>query len=348
MPTNWKRSIRRVAAESLALFFRGARWLHRDAFYWQRCEDPSYWLWLRRHRRPVASALPTGAGPRFSILLPAHDTRPAWLRETVDSVRAQSRGDWELIVVDDASPDPASRATLDALPDRDPRIRLLRHPVNRGIAASTNHAAESARGEWLLLLDHDDLLCPDTLAALAAGAEAHPEAGLLYTDEDRLSPRGLRYRPHFKPGFSPSRLEMCNYILHPLCVRRTVWQAHGGMRPRFDGSQDYDLLLRLWDAGVGFAHVPGVYYTWRESPDSMAGGADKPHIFAAGRAALGEHLRRRGETAEVGDNPETELGDYRIIFPRPATLRLGVIGGPPDLPLPAGWSLERLETLDGP
>lgn len=339
---SWKRFILRAATEATAGFFQLTTRLSHQAFYWTRAEDPNYLLWLLGHRRRFGPpAAPTTAAPLFSILMPAYDTRPEWLADTLHSVRRQTFERWELIIVDDASPDASTRAALHRLSEPDPRIRLLINTSNQGIAASTNQAVDQARADWLLLLDHDDLLYPDALATFAAARAEHPDADLLYADEDRLSPRGLHYRYDFKPAFSPSALEMCNYILHPLCIRRTVWQRVGGMRPAFDGSQDYDLLLRLWDAGACIRHVPGMLYTWRESSASMAGGAAKPYIYRAGRQALAEHLQRRGETGVVGDNPETEPGDYRIQLLLPERPRLLLISEATPT-MPEHWALEQI------
>jgi O-antigen biosynthesis protein len=339
---SWKRSTLAAATEITAGFFRLARWIKGDAFYWLRAEDPNYLIWLLRHKRRLPPAAPgRSKTPLISVLTPVHNTRPDWLIEAVHSVRRQTFGDWELLLIDDASTDPRTRATLAHAAAGDPRIRLLVNPVNRGIAASTNRGAEQARGDWLLLLDHDDLLYPDALATLRAGMCEHTIAEVLYADEDRLSPRGLRYRHDFKPAFSPSRLEMCNYILHPLCIRRAAWQRIGGMRPAFDGSQDYDLLLRLWDAGATIHHLPAMLYSWREATTSMAGGAAKPHVYTAGRRALQEHLHRRGEAGHVEDNPWTEPGDYRLRLDPPTRPRLLLVGQS-RAPSIQGWQVDRI------
>jgi len=345
---SWKRFIWGIATNTTAWFFQAARGLRADVFYWLRTEDPIYLLWLLKHKRQFGSAAPPGTGkPLFSILAPAYNTRPEWLNELVASVRQQTCGGWELILIDDASDVSASRAALTRLAARDPRIKLLRNESNRGIAASTNRGAEAASGDWLLLLDHDDVLYPDTLAALAAGAQRYPDATVLYADEDRFSPRGLRYRYHFKPAFSPSLLEMCNYILHPMCIRRDAWQQVGGMKSDLDGSQDYDLLLRLWDSGAEIRHIPGVFYTWRESDASMAGGAFKPQIFNAGKQALREHLLRRGDSfKEIDDNPQTELGDYRIRWRIPPETRVLLLSEAPPIE-PSEWRLTHRKISSG-
>lgn len=341
MPMNWKRSI----AATLTSAFRLARRLApgNETLYWLASDDPNYLLWLWRHKRPALRRPPAPpAAPLFSVLMPVHDTPPAWLREAVDSVRRQTRGDWELLLIDDASARPDTLACLTECRTLDPRIRLLRNEASRGIAASTNRGATAARGAWLLLLDHDDTLYPDALAAFGQAIADAPDAECFYADEDRLTPAGLRSLHDFKPAFSLSRLEMCNYLLHPLCLRHALWNRHGGMRPAFDGSQDYELLLRLVDAGIRPRHVPGVLYSWRQSPRSMAGGADKPHIYRTGKAALAEHLHRRGEAfIAIEDNPETGPGDYRIRFRLPATLRLLLIDAPKTLALSDAWHCDR-------
>lgn len=348
MPMNWKRSI----AATLISGFRLARWLapRNESLYWLASDDPNYLLWLWRHKRPVLRQPPAPpAAPLFSVLMPVHDTPPAWLCEAVASVRRQTRGDWELLLIDDASTRADTRTCLAEQVGLDTRIRLLRNDDNRGIAASTNRGAAQARGDWLLLLDHDDILYPDALATFGQAIARAPDAQLFYADEDRITPAGLRSLHDFKPAFSPSRLEMCNYLLHPLCLHRELWIRHGGMRPAFDGSQDYELLLRLVDAGIRPCHVPGMLYSWRQSVHSMAGGANKPQIYRAGKAALAEHLNRRGEAfTAIENNPETGPGDYRIRFRLPTTLRLLLIDGPEALPLPESWRCDRAESDELP
>ncbi len=336
---SWKRSIAALPSELLGLSARAARYCapHNRALYWLASSDPNYLLWLLRHKRPLvnqAAAPPRSREPLFSVLTPVHNTRADWLREAIDSVRNQTFGAWELIIVDDASTTPATLTVLADCTAGEPRITLLHNTANAGIAASTNRAARAARGQYLVLLDHDDTFYPDTLATFARAIAQRPDARLLYADEDRLTSTGLRELHDFKPAFSPSLLEMCNYILHPLCIHSELWQEAGGLRSRFDGSQDYDLLLRLVDDGTRPVHVPGILYSWRQGSTSMAGGALKPHIYQSGRHALRAHLARRGEQGCVVDDRASGAGNYRIRFQLPSRLRVLLVANvePPNLP----------------
>lgn len=350
---SWKHSIATLPAELLGLAARAARRCapRNRSLYWLVSGDPNYLLWLLHHKHPLLSqpaAPPNPTGPLFSILMPVFNTRADWLREAIDSVCRQTFGAWELVIVDDASSTAATRRVLAEAAALEARIRLLCNATNRGIAASTNRAAQAAQGRYLVLLDHDDTLYPDALARFARAIGDTPGVRLLYADEDRLTAAGLRQLHDFKPAFSPSLLEMCNYILHPLCLRRDLWQTAGGLCSRFDGSQDYDLLLRLVDAGEQPVHVPGILYSWRQGASSMAGGAAKPHIYRAGRAALQDHLARRAESGDIADNPETGPGDYRIRFRLPQRLHVLLVGAPAAAVVAGDWQITRLATASDP
>ena len=344
-----KHQILRLVAWALYQGYVVAAWFARERIFPVRSNDPRYQLYLLKHNCIFPQpGLSCADKPVFSILTPAYNTDETELTDLARSVLRQTLGSWEWIVIDDASSDSTRRAALAALETLDPRIKVQRNDRNLGIAASTNKAAEQAVGEFLLLLDHDDLLYPHALDVLCAGWQRHPEAAALYADEDRLLPNGKRGHYGFKPAFSPSLLEMRNYILHPLCIRRQSWRALDGMRAECDGSQDYDLLLRLWDAGAEIRHVPGVLYSWRESATSMVGGTFKPYVFDAGKRALYQHLLRRQECFEaVEDHPCLERGDYRIRWHMPAAPRVLLISR--FFPaMPSDWKITRLNPGTNP
>jgi|GEM_PF-3114868 len=320
--------------------------------------DPQYFAWLVRHQWRTPALPKVAADPLFSVLMPVYNTEPAWLCGAVDSVLRQSFSQWELVVCDDASSRLETVAMLDNLAQRSARLRVLRHPQNAGISAATNTAAAVARGRYLVLLDHDDCLDPDALATLAARitADGAAAATVYYSDEDRLSPTGVRYRHHFKPGFSPSQLETHNYLLHLLCIDNAAFQAVGGMRSVCDGSQDYDLLLRLLNQQAQFAHVPAVLYSWGESATSMVGGELKPYVFEAGKRALREYFAARGEAvSHIADAGGVATGLYqsRFILPDPLhilLIRYASDSAPFDLPLPslpACFQIRELVCPDG-
>lgn len=258
--------------------------------------------------------------PYFSILTPVYDTPDTVLVECVESVLAQDRDDWELLLVDDASPAPHIRGLLGRLAARDPRIRVLHRSENGGIVAASNDALAAATGEFVCLLDHDDLLTYHALSSVGTAIENDPTADLVYTDEDKVDDSGRHYDHFFKPDWSPARLASHMYIGHFLAMRRSLVLAVGGFRADYEGSQDYDLALRVTEQARSVVHVPGVRYHWRASQTSTAGSITaKPYAVEAGGRAVADHLRRRGVDATV--ERVHEVGIWRVrrrIDPQPS------------------------------
>ena len=245
--------------------------------------------------------------PTFSVLTTVFDPLPAHLRQCLRSVWSATT-EVEHIVVDDASTDAAVGQVLTSV---GPGVRLIRRAANGGICAATVDALTAAGNDWVVFLDHDDVLANGALDHLAAYIAAHPGAAAVYTDHDIIRPDGRRAEPVFKPDFSPERLRQTNYITHLLAVRRDVALQVGGIRPGFDGAQDHDLLLRISAAGLPIEHFAEVMYHWRQSPASVAHDpAAKPYAFAAGIRAVGDHLTTAGIDATVG--PTEYPGVYRI------------------------------------
>jgi hypothetical protein len=257
---------------------------------------------LRRRRREAAyrTALAEDrflveAGPRadtipYSIVVPVYRVAEAHLRAAIDSVRRQTHVAWELLLVDDASPEPHVSRVLAEASRSDSRIRAWRRATNGGIAAASNEGLAAARGEFVAFLDHDDLLHPRALELAARLLAAQPEVDWLFTDEDKVDEGGRHAEPCFKPGFSRHLLLSFNYVTHMRVVRRTTLERLGGHRLGLDGAQDYDLALRAAAAGARFAHLPGVLYHWRTVPTSMAlAAAAKPAAHGNALRALAEH-----------------------------------------------------------
>jgi GT2 family glycosyltransferase len=245
----------------------------------------------------------------FSILTavfrPVHDH----LRECLASVDRQSCVDFEHVVVDDGSADHAVHEVLSQSTSRFRTVHL--RPTNGGIVAASNDALDRATGEWLVLLDHDDVLADHALTSLARAIDAYPTADVIYSDHDIIRPDGRLAEPAYKPDFSPERLRQTNYVTHLVAIRRSALLEVGGFRAGTDGAQDHDLLLRLMERGTPFAHVPEVLLHWRQSPASVATDtANKPEAFDRGRDVVAAHLERSGIDAEVavGDH----AGIYRI------------------------------------
>ena len=238
--------------------------------------------------------------PTVSICVPVFNPRPGWLEEAVASVSAQSYDRWELCLADDGSTDPRVLALLDRLEAENPRIRTMRRSANGGIAAATNDALALATGEFVAFLDQDDLLAPQALFRVVAHLQEDPDTDLFYCDEDLLGTDGRRREPFFKPGWSPETLLSFNYITHFVVAKRVMVESVGGLRPRFDGSQDHDLLLRLTERTDAVCHVDDVLYTWRQSPTSTSlAAANKPSARDATVAVVDDALRRRGIAGRV-------------------------------------------------
>jgi glycosyltransferase involved in cell wall biosynthesis/GT2 family glycosyltransferase len=237
--------------------------------------------------------------PRVSILLPVWNSDPRWLRRAVESVFGQLYDDWELCISDDASTRTDHLPLLDRWA-KDPRVKVARRTANGHISANSNSAADLATGEFVALLDHDDELAPHALLSIVRLLQSHPDADLVYSDEDKITEDGRRYDPQFKPDWSPDLLLSYNYVNHFTCVRRAVFERAGRFREGFEGSQDHDLLLRVTERTDRVHHVPDVLYHWRAVSESTAGSAGvKPYVHTAGRRAVEEALARRGVAASL-------------------------------------------------
>ncbi len=252
-------------------------------------------------------------GPRFSIVTPVYETPASVLRATLKSVRRQGFADWELCLVDDGSEQPHVREILDEAGRDDPRIRVAYREENGGIVEASNDALAMARGEFVVLLDHDDKLHPDALALVDEAIQATPEADYVYTDEDKIDPAGRHSGPFFKPDWSPERLRTQMYTCHMSVLRRSLVQEVGGFDPEFEGSQDWDLVLKVTERARAVLHVPRVLYHWRMLETSAAGGGEeaKPWAFEAGTRAVQAHCDRIGLAARVERDPETS-GVYHL------------------------------------
>jgi GT2 family glycosyltransferase len=255
-------------------------------------------------------------GPRFSILTPVYETPAGVLRSMLRSVGRQGFGDWELCLVDDASAAPHVAEMLAAAERRDPRIRVMRRQQNGGIVAASNDALEMARGEFLVLLDHDDKLHPEALSLVDAALGEQPDTDYLYTDEDKIDRLGIHSGPFCKPAWSPERMRTQMYTCHLSVLRRSAVEAVGGFDPEFEGAQDWDLVLKVTERSNRVVHIPRVLYHWRTLETSAAGGGEdaKPWAFEAGQRAIQAHCERIGLQAEV----ERDTGLPGVYHLRPA------------------------------
>jgi GT2 family glycosyltransferase len=239
--------------------------------YWQRFYRPS----PEHLARQRAEAATFAYRPLVSVLVPAFQSDARLLDLAIASVIRQSYSNWELIVSDDASPDPSTVEMLRRRHGSEPRVRWLTAARRGGIAENTNRALDAARGEYIAFLDHDDELAPDALYCVVAALQQQRYT-LLYTDEDRIEEddygQCVHHTPFFKPDFDPDLLLAMNYICHLVVAERGALRSIAGLRRGFDGAQDHDLLLRLTarSAPERIVHLPRVLYHWRVTPGSVS------------------------------------------------------------------------------
>ncbi len=272
---------------------------------------------IRAHIRRLADP------PLLSIVMPVYNTHERWLRLAIASVRAQLYERWELCIADDASTAPHVRSILAEAAAADPRIRVVYREVNGGIASASNSALGLATGGFVGLLDHDDELSEHALYHIAAALGQEPSLDFLYSDEDKLDERGRRCLPYFKPDWNPDLLLEQNYITHFAVYRRTLLTRSGGFRTGFEGSQDFDLILRAAEltSPERIRHLPFVLYHWRMAAGSTARvSANKGFAQDSARRAVEEALRRRGVNAKIELGLLPDFGHVAYSVPEPEPL----------------------------
>ena len=241
--------------------------------------------------------------PVFSIVVPTYNTDLDILREFIQSVIDQIYPHWELCIADDASPKAAVRDVLEEFAAKDDRIKLTFRQQNGRISLCTNSALELASGDFICLMDHDDLITADALLAFAIELNTDPTIDMIYSDEDKITVAGNRYEPFFKPDWSPEYLESCMYTAHFACYRKSIVDKIGGFRRQFDGAQDYDFVLRFTEQAGKIIHIPKVLYRWRAIPGSTAQSMDeKSYVIGAAVGALQSRIDRSGIGGTVVPN----------------------------------------------
>jgi O-antigen biosynthesis protein len=280
---------------------------------WRLCSYPTPTELRSYKKESLTSASPI----LFSIILPVFRPKLEWLRSAIESVRQQAYPHWELCIADDCSNDPGIRSLLSTYQNEDERIKVVFRKENGHIAASSNSALKISSGEYLVLLDHDDALAPHALYQLHKKISLDPSLDILYSDEDKISESGMHYEPTFKPKWSPEYFLAFMYTGHISCFRKSLVQKIGGFREGFEGSQDYDLLLRCSEQTKKIGHIADILYHWRAHQGSVAGNiACKTYAFTAAKRALNEALVRRDCTSAV--ITETEYsGLYRLRSSKP-------------------------------
>ncbi|MBU9313200.1 glycosyltransferase family 2 protein [Burkholderia multivorans] len=304
---------------------RATRILARDTF-----EDSpeAYARWIAQYdtiddakRATLRTAVARFARrPLISIVVPTYNSDIALLHEMIESVRAQIYPHWELCIADDASTIEAVRTTLADYASRDARIKVVLRDRNGHIAEASNSALACASGEYVALLDHDDILPEHALYMVVKAINEHSGARLFYSDEDKLTPDGRRIAPYFKSDWNPELFLTQNLFSHLGVYETALVREVGGFRKGFEGSQDHDLALRCIEKAGHNAvhHIPHILYHWRVVPGSTAAsGAEKPYALTAGIRAVEEHLQRIGVEATVSQ-AASDIGLIRVRYAMPA------------------------------
>lgn len=240
--------------------------------------------------------------PKISVVMPVYDIGEKWLCLCIESVLRQLYENWELCIADDASPSPHVRKILNEYAARDARIKIVFRTENGHISAASNSALELATGEFVALLDHDDEFAEDALFWTAKEINDFPASVMIYSDEDLIDEKGRRHSPKFKPDWSFDLFYSLNLITHLSVYKTEILRKIGGFRIGAEGSQDYDLAMRVVEriSEKNIRHIPRVLYHWRAIRGSVAYSSDeKPYAHERARDALRAHLKRTGKKATV-------------------------------------------------
>ena len=253
--------------------------------------------------------------PLISVAVPAYRTPEKFLAQMIDSLLAQTYGNWELCIANGSPEDSAMKKVLEEYTKKDSRIRVSELTENKGIAGNTNAALEMAQGEFVGLLDHDDLLAPNALYEIVRALDEDRTLDAVYTDEDKVTTElDEHFQPHLKPDFNLDLLRSNNYICHFFVVRRSIVQKVGGFCQEFDGAQDHDFIFRCIETAEKVGHIPEILYHWRTHKASTADNpASKMYAFDAGKRAIEAHLKRTGTEGIVSHTPD--LGFFRVKYP---------------------------------
>ena len=269
--------------------------------------DLQYQKWLEaNYPRPAKLQKITQASlnltyqPLISIIVPVYNPQEHFLRQAIESVLAQAYSNWELCLADDCSTKPYVKSVLEEYAQQDQRIKIVFRTDNGHICHTSNSALSLASGEYIALLDHDDLLPPHALAKVVELLNKHPEADFIYSDEDKVDEQNVHQAPFFKPDWCPDSFLSRMYTCHLGVYRRSLVTEVGNFRVGFEGSQDYDLVLRITEKTNNIFHIPDILYHWRIHQRSTAAASSaKPYAADAAQEALLEAIKRRGEPGKI-------------------------------------------------
>jgi O-antigen biosynthesis protein len=272
-----------------------------EEFFLHWCRDHEPTEEKLREQKLLAGKLPYR--PLVSLIMPVYNPDRYVLQAAINSILDQTYDHWELCLTDGS--DPVSRPDIQELlrsfNEKDERLHIEYLSENKGISWNSNKALEVARGEYVSLVDHDDTLAPFALFSLVEHLNQNPDLDLLYSDRDLISWDGQkRFKPFFKPDWSPESLISVNYLIHLPLIRKTLLERIGGFDPDLDGAQDWDLFFRIIEKTSQIAHVPGLLYHWRVGPSSTAfSSAAKPLLREKQKRVIQLHFNRMGKKVEV-------------------------------------------------
>lgn len=249
--------------------------------------------------------------PKISVIVPMYNTPIKFFTELIDNMIGQTYTNWELCFADGS---PEKNEKIEQICSKDSRIKYKFLNNNKGISGNTNEALKLATGDYISLLDHDDLLPIFALYEVVKTINENPEVEFIYSDEDKIMNK-KRLEPYFKPDFAIDTLRSNNYICHFSTFKKELMDKLEGFRSNYDGAQDYDIILRMSEITDKIIHIKKILYHWRihkESTAAISAGDAKPYAFEAGKRAIEEHLKRVGLKAKVEHG--FSLGIYRTIY----------------------------------
>lgn len=265
-----------------------------------------YKKWIKKNEKDILKVTVLRENPLISVVVPVYNVSEKILTECIESVLRQTYKKWQLCLADDASTWICVKEVLSKY-EKHPQIKIVYRKENGHISQATNSALEVADGEYVAFMDCDDTLSPNALYEVAKKINENPKYDFIYSDEDKIDEKGVkRFFPHFKAEWSPDTLMSMMYTSHLGVYRKSLVDEVGGLRPGFEGAQDYDLTLRIVEKTKEIGHISKILYHWRESKESTSANAmAKPYVLAAQKKAKEEALKRRKLKGEVMFDPET-------------------------------------------
>lgn len=277
--------------------------------------NDDYHQWLSNNKKEIIIKK-FNYNPLISIIIPVYNASKKELSECLDSILNQSYNNFEICIADDYSSNNETIETLKEYENNN-KIRIVYRKENGNISAASNSAIKIAEGEFIALVDNDDMLDKDALYYMVQELNHNKNIDLIYTDEDKINLDGEYSYPHFKPDFSLDTFLTVNYICHFTMIRKSIVDELGGFRSEYNGAQDYDLFLRIIEKTSNITHIPKILYHWRMSPSSTALCADnKNYAYIAGKRALEDYCKRNSIDANVNliENALMYYVDYKLAY----------------------------------